>query len=297
MANRSQHEAAKKTADEAQEQQPLNGADEDGTSSAPQTQHNARRGEHKRVPLQSDATTTIAETRARSNAHNAHASDNGTQHSKSQHPATATSAEDAQPLADSGERSDGQRIEAGKRAGSNTVGELSADRRTEPDNDPVHGQQEREADRRKQKKLLELALDEGVRATPRAPHRKGDNKSNADLGWLGSIARERLRLGALALSYELVMAPPTVLPALPTRSTKPFSDYAKQSPRRRAKRTIPCTRHRAPLDFTTDDNCTSFSTATESLHKDTDHNCNSFSTASASPHKDTENTSDDHGST
>jgi hypothetical protein len=93
------------------------------------------------------------------------------------------------------------------------------------------------------------------------------------------------------------MDPPTVLPALPTRSTKPFSAYAKQSPRRRAKRTIPCTRHRATPDFTTDDNCTSFSTATESIHKDTDHNCNSFSTASALPHKDTENTSDDHTST
>ena len=93
------------------------------------------------------------------------------------------------------------------------------------------------------------------------------------------------------------MAPPTVLSALPTSTTNPFSDNAKQSPRRRAKRTIPCTRHRAPLDFTTDDNYTSFSTVTESLHKDTDHNCNSSSTASALPHKDTENTSDDHTST
>ena len=93
------------------------------------------------------------------------------------------------------------------------------------------------------------------------------------------------------------MAPPTVLSAPLTRTTNPFRDNAKQSPRRRAKRTIPCTRHRAPLDFTTDNNCTFFSTATEPLHKDTDDNCNSFSTASASPHKDTEPTSDDHGST
>ena len=93
------------------------------------------------------------------------------------------------------------------------------------------------------------------------------------------------------------MGPPTALPALPPRSTKLFSAHAKQSPRRRAKRTIPCIRHRAPLDFTTDDNYTSFSTVTESLHKDTDHNCNSSSTASALPHKDTENASDDHTST
>ena len=107
------------------------------------------------MPLESVTSANIAETRARSSAHNAHASDNGAQHSTSQHPVTTTSAEAAPLLADSGERSDGEPIAAGRRVGSNTVGALSADRRTESDHGRLRAQQEREAERRKQRKLLE----------------------------------------------------------------------------------------------------------------------------------------------